>query len=154
MYIAFFECIAVVWLYGVKRLSSNVRDMTGAYPNWFFRYCWMFFSPLLILAIWEVADKPFCFQSLTSVLFEQLSNPFEGMKNSEGFDPGSSLPRIFNLADYTAPTYDGYVFPAWAHAIGWLIAMSSIIAIPIFAFAQILKEKSSLKEVSNHPAEE
>lgn len=105
MYIAFFECTAIVWLYGTKRLSSNVYDMTGSYPNWFFRFCWMFLSPLLIFAIW-----------------------------------------IFNLVDYTAPTYDGYVFPAWAHAMGWLVSMSSIIAIPIFAFLQILKERSTLKE--------
>ena len=60
----------------------------------------------------------------------------------------SSSPRIFNLVDYTAPTYDGYVFPAWAHAMGWLVSMSSIIAIPIFAFLQILKERSTLKEAS------
>ena len=53
MYIAFFECTAIVWLYGTKRLSSNVYDMTGSYPNWFFRFCWMFLSPLLIFAIWD-----------------------------------------------------------------------------------------------------
>merc|ERR1712039_466141 len=87
MYIAFFECIAIVWLYGVKRLSSNIRDMTGSYPNPFFRYCWLILSPLLIFAIW-----------------------------------------IFNLVDYTPPTYDGYEFPAWGHAIEWLVAMTSIIA--------------------------
>ena len=57
--------------------------------------------------------------------------------------------RIFNLVDYTPPTYDGYEFPAWGHAIGWLVAMTSIIAIPIFAFLQILKERSTLKEASS-----
>ena len=60
----------------------------------------------------------------------------------------TSPPRIFNLVDYTPPTYDGYEFPAWGHAIGWLVAMTSIIAIPIFAFLQILKERSTLKEAS------
>lgn len=49
MYIAFFECVAIVWIYGAKRLSSNVKDMTGKYPNVFFRVCWVFISPLLIL---------------------------------------------------------------------------------------------------------
>ena len=65
-----------------------------------------------------------------------------------GFRGLSSPPRIFNLVDYTPPTYDGYEFPAWGHAIGWLVAMTSIIAIPIFAFLQILKERSTLKEAS------
>ena len=49
MYIAFFETAAIVWVYGAKRLSSNVKDMTGKYPNIFFRVCWYVVSPLLIL---------------------------------------------------------------------------------------------------------
>ena len=62
MYIAFFECIAIVWLYGVKRLSVNIRDMTGSYPNPFFRYCWLILSPLLIFAIWDDLEwKAFIF---------------------------------------------------------------------------------------------
>ena len=56
MYIAFFECIAIVWLYGVKRLSTNIYDMTGSYPNPFFRYCWLILSPLLIFAIWDDSE--------------------------------------------------------------------------------------------------
>jgi solute carrier family 6 GABA transporter-like protein 6/8/11/12/13 len=49
MYIAFFECAAIVWLYGANRLSANVRDMSGAKPNVFFRICWLVVSPALIL---------------------------------------------------------------------------------------------------------
>jgi len=107
MYIAFFECIAIVWLYGVKRLSSNIRDMTGSYPNPFFRYCWLILSPLLIFAIW-----------------------------------------IFNLVDYTPPTYDGYEFPAWGHAIGWLVAMTSIIAIPSPSCRSSRKDQHSKSDSS------
>jgi solute carrier family 6 (neurotransmitter transporter, taurine) member 6 len=49
MYIAFFECIAIVWFYGAGRLASNTKDMTGKYPNWFFRICWLIISPVIIL---------------------------------------------------------------------------------------------------------
>lgn len=52
MYIAFFECVAVVWMYGTGRLSANVKDMTGSYPNLFFRFCWPVVSPVLLLGIW------------------------------------------------------------------------------------------------------
>jgi len=52
MYIALFETIAIVWLYGVKRLSANIEDMTGQKPHIIFRICWMFVSPVLILIIW------------------------------------------------------------------------------------------------------
>lgn len=49
MFVAFFECIAVVWIYGFKRLSKNVQDMTGRLPNLFFKICWPVLSPLIIL---------------------------------------------------------------------------------------------------------
>lgn len=49
MYIAFFECIAIVWCYGAGRLAANVKDMTGTYPSWFFRVCWAFVSPVIIM---------------------------------------------------------------------------------------------------------
>lgn len=49
MYIAFFECVAIVWVYGVRRMSGNIKDMTGRYPNAFFRFSWNYISPLMIL---------------------------------------------------------------------------------------------------------
>ena len=48
MYIAFFECVAVLWIYGTKRMSANIKDMTGSYPNIVYRMCWRYISPLLI----------------------------------------------------------------------------------------------------------
>ena len=52
MYIAFFECVAIVWIYGTKRMSANIKDMTGSYPNFIFRLLWQYISPLLILGLW------------------------------------------------------------------------------------------------------
>jgi len=52
MYIAFFEVIAIVWVYGGNRLARNVRDMTGSLPNWYIRGCWLVAAPCLIMAIW------------------------------------------------------------------------------------------------------
>eukprot|EP00092_Neocalanus_flemingeri_P008337 GFUD01008989.1.p1 GENE.GFUD01008989.1~~GFUD01008989.1.p1 ORF type:complete len:587 (-),score=78.05 GFUD01008989.1:299-2059(-) len=52
MYIALFETIAIVWVYGTKRLSMNIEDMTGKKPNFIFQVCWMFISPVLICVIW------------------------------------------------------------------------------------------------------
>ena len=48
MYIAFFECVAVLWVYGVRRLAGNIKDMSGKYPSSFFTLCWRVISPLLI----------------------------------------------------------------------------------------------------------
>ena len=52
MYIAFFEVVAIVWVYGANRLARNVRDMTGDLPNIYCRACWLVAAPCLIMAIW------------------------------------------------------------------------------------------------------
>uniref|UniRef100_A0A6A7FVW4 Transporter n=1 Tax=Hirondellea gigas TaxID=1518452 RepID=A0A6A7FVW4_9CRUS len=51
MYLAFFEVVAVVWCYGATRLSRNIKEMTGKLPSLYFKYCWMYVSPLLIMVI-------------------------------------------------------------------------------------------------------
>lgn len=52
MYLAFFEVIAITWIYGAKRLSRNIKEMNKSPPNIFFTVCWYFISPLFIFAIW------------------------------------------------------------------------------------------------------
>ncbi|KAK3595742.1 hypothetical protein CHS0354_025370 [Potamilus streckersoni] len=89
MYLAFFEVIAITWIYGAKRLARNVRDMTGVAPSMFFIACWYVVSPLLIFGIW-----------------------------------------MFSLIQYQPFQVDGYIYPTWATALGWLIAMMSILCIP------------------------
>uniref|UniRef100_A0AAY4CJC5 Transporter n=2 Tax=Denticeps clupeoides TaxID=299321 RepID=A0AAY4CJC5_9TELE len=51
MFLAFFEVLAVCWLFGVRRLSLMVKTMMGKVPNIYFRLCWQFMSPLLVLGI-------------------------------------------------------------------------------------------------------
>lgn len=52
MYLAFFEVIAITWIYGANRLAKNVEEMNGSRPNIFFIFCWYFVSPIFIFAIW------------------------------------------------------------------------------------------------------
>nr|WLN44332.1 INE1 [Sinonovacula rivularis] len=52
MYLAFFEVIAITWIYGARRLADNVLDITGVPPPTLFVICWYFVSPLLIFGIW------------------------------------------------------------------------------------------------------
>lgn len=49
MFLAFFEIIAISWLYGVRRLCNNVKEMTGRLPSVYFRFCWFLAAPLLIM---------------------------------------------------------------------------------------------------------
>ncbi|KAF5298163.1 hypothetical protein FQA39_LY02587 [Lamprigera yunnana] len=52
MYLAFFEIIAIAWIYGVNRISKNVESMTGRVPSLYFKFCWVIAAPLLIFAVW------------------------------------------------------------------------------------------------------
>ncbi|KAJ8275789.1 hypothetical protein COCON_G00075410 [Conger conger] len=51
LFLAFFEVVAICWIYGVKRLSQNIEEMTGKKPSIFFTACWMVISPVLVLVI-------------------------------------------------------------------------------------------------------
>ncbi|XP_070412031.1 sodium- and chloride-dependent GABA transporter 1-like [Nothobranchius furzeri] len=90
MFLAFFEIIAICWSYGVKRLTSNLEEMTGSKPNIFFRFCWLVVDPVLITVI-----------------------------------------LIFSIIQFKPARYEDYVFPPWAQGVGWIIALASIIWIPL-----------------------
>ncbi|XP_053626089.1 sodium- and chloride-dependent GABA transporter ine-like [Plodia interpunctella] len=51
-YLAFFEVVAIAWFYGVGKLSQNIKQMTGRYPSFYFRFCWLLATPALLLALW------------------------------------------------------------------------------------------------------
>jgi hypothetical protein len=44
--------------------------------------------------------------------------------------------------------YDEYNYPSWAEWIGWTLALSSILMIPLVAFISILQTHGTFKEVS------
>ncbi|XP_044753528.1 sodium- and chloride-dependent GABA transporter ine-like isoform X2 [Coccinella septempunctata] len=52
MYLAFFEVVAIAWVYGGRRLSRNVKTMTGKHPGWYFKFCWVIATPLMIVCLW------------------------------------------------------------------------------------------------------
>lgn len=49
MFLAFFQMIAITWFYGVRRLSKNIKQMTGKGPSLYFRSCWLVVGPLLLI---------------------------------------------------------------------------------------------------------
>lgn len=46
--------------------------------------------------------------------------------------------------------YDEYVFPYWANFVGWGIAMSSMLFVPVYAIYKFLSLPGTFKEVSIH----
>ncbi|XP_069687913.1 sodium-dependent neutral amino acid transporter B(0)AT3 [Periplaneta americana] len=49
--IAFFECIGVSYVYGLKRFADDIELMTGRRPGLYWLICWKYLSPLAMLSI-------------------------------------------------------------------------------------------------------
>ncbi|KFM74324.1 Sodium- and chloride-dependent glycine transporter 2, partial [Stegodyphus mimosarum] len=53
---------------------------------------------------------------------------------------------IFIVLNHEAVSYGNYQYPQWSIVLGWMIAMCSIVPIPVVAIAQILKAEGTFKE--------
>ncbi|XP_020514533.2 sodium- and chloride-dependent GABA transporter ine isoform X1 [Labrus bergylta] len=51
VFLAFFEVVAVCWIFGVPQISLMVERMQGKTPNIYFRVCWLLLCPMLVLCI-------------------------------------------------------------------------------------------------------
>lgn len=49
--IAFFECIAVSYVYGLKRFADDIELMTGSRPGLYWLICWKYLSPMAMISI-------------------------------------------------------------------------------------------------------
>ena len=45
---------------------------------------------------------------------------------------------LFNVVGFTPLSYGDYVLPAWSQAVGWLMAVTSVAMIPVFAVYQFI----------------
>uniref|UniRef100_A0A671W6C6 Transporter n=1 Tax=Sparus aurata TaxID=8175 RepID=A0A671W6C6_SPAAU len=74
-----------------------------------------------------------------------------------GFRPGlywrlcwKFVSPLFLTLTSSSLKYDEYVFPYWANFVGWGIAMSSMLFVPVYAIYKFLSLPGTFKEVSIH----
>lgn len=60
---------------------------------------------------------------------------------------------IYGLIGYEPLSYEDYIYPTWANVLGWCIAGSSMIMIPLMAFYKLLVTPGSFRQVSAFSAE-
>ncbi|XP_074862465.1 sodium- and chloride-dependent betaine transporter [Carettochelys insculpta] len=62
--------------------------------------------------------------------------------------PGVCLATfLFSLIKYSPLKYkNSYVYPPWGYTLGWLMALSSMVCIPLYVVIILLKTKGSLKK--------
>ncbi|KAJ7380041.1 Sodium- and chloride-dependent creatine transporter 1 [Desmophyllum pertusum] len=53
---------------------------------------------------------------------------------------------IFSLVTYKPLEYDGYEYPVWGQAIGWIMALSSIMCIPVVMIYKIATTPGSFEQ--------
>ncbi|XP_041374202.1 sodium- and chloride-dependent glycine transporter 1-like [Gigantopelta aegis] len=46
-----FELIAIAWVYGYTEFAKDIEKMVGRKPFFYFRICWCFVSPVLVVAV-------------------------------------------------------------------------------------------------------
>ncbi|CAG9801949.1 unnamed protein product [Chironomus riparius] len=49
--IAFFECVGVSYVYGLRRFADDIELMTGSRPHIYWMLCWKYISPIAMLTI-------------------------------------------------------------------------------------------------------
>lgn len=55
---------------------------------------------------------------------------------------------IFSIIQFKPARYEDYIFPPWAQGVGWVIAMASIIWIPLGAIHTLWVLPGSLLQVT------
>ncbi|KAG2470414.1 SC6A6 protein, partial [Polypterus senegalus] len=106
LWVAFFECVAVAWVYGADNFYDAIEDMIGYRPNPWMKWSWSVITPVLCVS---------CF--------------------------------IFSLAKYTPLRYNKtYEYPEWAIGLGWTMALSSMICIPVVVVIKIFQSDGPLIE--------
>uniref|UniRef100_A0A3B4ANK0 Uncharacterized protein n=1 Tax=Periophthalmus magnuspinnatus TaxID=409849 RepID=A0A3B4ANK0_9GOBI len=107
LFLCVFEALAVGWVFGAEKLFGIIKDMTGSRPSFYFKICWLFFTP-----------------GVSLVSF------------------------ICSLIEYQPLTFNRwYVYPAWAYALGWVFALSSILLVPGWALYLMTTQSGTLKQV-------
>ncbi|XP_016089540.1 sodium- and chloride-dependent taurine transporter-like [Sinocyclocheilus grahami] len=106
LWVAFFECVAVAWVYGADNFYDAIEDMIGYRPNSWMKWSWMLITPVLCVG---------CF--------------------------------VFSLVKYKPLTYNKfYEYPDWSIGLGWALALTSMICIPMMVVIKIIQSDGSLIE--------
>ncbi|KAK3916117.1 Sodium- and chloride-dependent glycine transporter 2 [Frankliniella fusca] len=99
LFIAICECCSLVWIYGLRRLCSDLEFMLGYKPGLYWRVTWGFFAPIILTVIF-----------------------------------------VYSLVDYKPLKYEEYDYPDWADALGWMLALASMIQIPFWGLIQVFRQ--------------
>lgn len=110
MAVAFWEVIAVVYIYGYRRFLNDIEDMTGKRPGKYWEYTWRFISPTIMLVL-------FFASMIMSIVNE---------------------PSYFTY-DREAAKLVAAPYPVWCKYVAGLLIFSAMFPVPFVAFIRYFK---------------
>jgi len=87
LFIAFFQVIAVSWVYGNDKFANDIEFMTGSRPNIFWMICWKYISPLAIFVIFiancvKQGSSTYTYTAYVGCLLDPFSSKHPGTEES------------------------------------------------------------------------
>ncbi|KAL2080629.1 hypothetical protein ACEWY4_024422 [Coilia grayii] len=113
--IAFFEMIAVVYIYGIDRFNKDIEFMIGHKPNIFWQATWRVISPLIVLAIFVAYFVSQVTKELTYTAWDPTSEDF---------------PKLSRLT-----------YPGWIYVIIFILAGVPSLAVPFVALFKYIQNR-------------
>lgn len=146
---------------GADRFMDDIARMIGYRPFPWMKWCWSFITPCVCMVrLKRGAVKPRPLPVSSLILKKKKKKlPIDG-SNMMAFPrvqtfSGSSPPQgifLFHLVNYKPLTYNNdYVYPWWGEVIGWCLALSSMLCIPVSLLYKLFRAKGTFKEVSTGP---
>ncbi|XP_053189912.1 sodium-dependent neutral amino acid transporter B(0)AT1-like [Scomber japonicus] len=110
--IAFFEIVGVIYIYGMENFSEDIYFMTGRKPNIFWKACWRFISPAMLLVV-----------LVAYVVIQAQKHP-----SYPAWNP-----------DYESfPQTEMKPYPDWVFAIIILLSALPVVSIPLVAVYKLI----------------
>ncbi|KAI1295443.1 Sodium-dependent noradrenaline transporter [Halotydeus destructor] len=106
---ALFEAIAITYCYGLDKFASDIESMIGFRPYKYWQICWKYISPLFLV----VMSLEFKLANTNRVHFQCIVT--------------SAVLSAESLV------FHEYHYPTWATTLGWMLSLSSVSAIPVYA---------------------
>ena len=125
MVIAVAEMIAIMWGYGANNFCKDLQAMLGFYPGVYFkvRLLTMYFVIMPFLQVCWVIISPLL---LIIIL-------------------------VAALVDWTKPSYGPIPYPDWAHGVGMVLTIISVIQIPIWFIVTLIMRYTRLSSCNSCP---
>uniref|UniRef100_A0A8B9MEX2 Transporter n=1 Tax=Accipiter nisus TaxID=211598 RepID=A0A8B9MEX2_9AVES len=168
-------CVAIMYIYGHRNYFKDIEMMLGFPPPLFFQICWRFISPAIIFVsiatmghgVMGGGGKEPTWTPHSPTLGRRVLGCRRAAEMGQSRVTGRAQSRlaaphrlilpvppqfilVFTVIQYRPISYNDYVYPTWAISIGFLMALSSVICIPIYAIYKVCRsEGDTLLEVGS-----